>query len=49
MKTAHNRRCGNEKLQFLSEVVEQESLFYWNGPQIKLFVEKFPFLLSYHD
>jgi dTDP-4-amino-4,6-dideoxygalactose transaminase len=34
-------RWGDLELQQLAEAIEQPSLFYWNGPQTKLLVERF--------
>jgi len=35
------KRWGDAELQQLTEMIEQDSLFYWNGPQTKLFTERF--------
>src|SRR4051812_43630055 len=34
-------RWGEPEREQLSAVLSQNSLFYWNGPQTKLFVERF--------
>lgn len=39
--TPRVHRWGEPELEQLREMVEQDSLFYWNGPQTKLLVERF--------
>ena len=41
IQPAARKRWGEEERRQLNEMIEQDSLFYWNGPQTNLFVERF--------